>query len=105
MASTRIVKKEELLSFQELVDKYKNDVKVDPHALFRLSEAQRKVYKEDSLIAILVKEKPASVGIQQNGRYAAFYRRKEGYLRMVLAIHQTHIEIITFFATDNLPNI
>ena len=95
MSSTRIVKRVDYQEFRDFIDKYHNDIKVNPHAYFRISEAQRKVYKDGYLIATLVSEEPRLIGLQQNGRYAAFFSRKEEYLRIVFSVdHPKNIEII-----------
>lgn len=59
MAATRIIKEFNLFDYCELIAKYKGRIIVNPHAYFRLSEAQRKVYKDSNLISILTDEKPA----------------------------------------------
>ena len=106
MVSTRIAKKIDYFEYKSLIERYKNKIEINPHAYFRLNQSQRKVYKDDYLISILKEEQPSLIGIQQNGRYAAFFRRKEGYLRIIFQIKKNNnIEIITFFITDNLPNI
>ncbi len=106
MASTRIVKKIDYFEYKNLIERYKNKIEINPHAYFRLNQAQRKVYKDGHLMSILKEEQPNLIGIQQNGRYAAFFKRKEGYLRIIFQIKKNNnIEIITFFITDNLPNI
>lgn len=106
MQSTRIVKKIDHSDFKQIVEKYKNFVIVNQHAFFRIDEGQRKVYKEESLIDILENESPALIGIQENGCHSSFYKRKEGYLRIVFKInHPKNIEIITFYIVDNLPKI
>ncbi len=105
MPSTWIVQKVPLVEFQELLYRRQGHITINEHAYFRLSEMQRKVYKEGYLQKVFEKEKPVLVGIQRNGRYAAFYRRKEGYLRIVFKISPEEIEIITFYITDYLPNV
>lgn len=105
MATTRIVKRIELIEFKDLIDKYENFIEVNPHANFRLDDAQRKVYKDEYLVEILTKEHPVLIGIQENGRYAAFFRRKEGYLRIIFAVDPIQIEIGTFYITETIPKI
>ncbi len=106
MHSTRLVNLVDYQEFRILIDKYRNDITVNPHAYFRIKEAQRKVYKDEYLINILAKEEPQLVGVQHNGRYAAFFSRKEGYLRLIFSVHHPkNIEIVTFYITDHLPKI
>jgi len=105
MATTRIIKEISHFEYKELIDKYENYIKVNPHANFRLDEAQRKVYKDEYLVEILTKEHPILIGIQENGRYAVFFRRKEGYLRIIFEVEPTKIEIGTFYITEALPKV
>lgn len=105
MGSTRIAKEISYPEFREIIDRYKGKITVSKYAQFRLNEAQRKVYKDDALINTLTEEKPTFIGIQQNGRYAAFYSRKEGYLRLIFSINKNDIEIVTFYIMDSLPKI
>jgi len=66
---------------------------------------QRKVYKDEALINLLTEEKSAFIGIQKNQNYAIFYRRKQGYLRLMFKITKENIEIVTFYITENMPKI
>lgn len=43
--------------------------------------------------------------MQRNGRYAAFYRRNWGFLRIILEIKDPKLEIITFINTETMPNL
>ena len=90
---------------KEIVYKYKSNIIVNTHALNHLSDAQRKVFKEEQLIDTLAKENPRGIGLQKNGRYAAFYRRNWGYLRIILKIKDPKMEIITFINTETMPNL
>ena len=103
MAETRIIKEVSYTEFRELIDKHK--IKVSPHAYFRLNEMQRKVYKDDDLIEMLTEEKPAFIGIQNNKNYAAFFSKKQGYLRLMLKVTNENIEIVTFYVTAQIPKI
>ncbi len=105
MPSTRIIKRVDYKEFKELINRFLNKIIVNSHAYFRLNEMQRKVYKDEQLINILTEEKPVLVGIQGNNNYAAFFNRKEGYLRIIFEIKKDNIEIITFYITETLPKI
>ncbi len=106
MASTRIVNRVEISEFKELIQKYEGHIIVGSHALARIDEGQRNIYKEESLIDILKNETSSFIGIQENGWHSSFYKRKEGYLRIVFKInHPKNIEIITFYIVENLPKI
>jgi len=102
MFSTRIIQK---ISYEEFGELIKNKVSINPHAYFRLNQMQRKIYKDDILIKVLLEEKPVLIGIQKNKRYAAFFKRKEGYLKIIFEIKQNNVEIITFYITEILPRI
>ena len=105
MPSTRIVKEIETFEFKEIIEKYKGKIKVNSHADFRLSQMQRKAYKDETLINLLIKESPVFVGIQQNKNYAVFFSKKTGYLRIIFKVTTDNIEIITFYISDHIPKV
>lgn len=105
MNTTKIIKEVSLEEFKEIISKYGSSVHINPHALDHLSDAQRKIFKEQELADTLFKESPRGVGLQRNGRYAAFYRRKWGFLRIILEIKEPKLEIITFINTGTMPNL
>jgi|SRR3989338_10231445 len=105
MAETRIIKEVSFSEYLEFLDKYKDKIKINSHAYFRLSEMQRKVYKDEALIKMLTEEKPAFIGIQKNQNYALFFSTKKGYLRIILKITNQYLELITFYITDHVPRI
>jgi mRNA-degrading endonuclease RelE of RelBE toxin-antitoxin system len=105
MNTTRIIEEVGKDRFREIILKYKNSIKIGSHAFDHLNEAQRKVFNEDSLCNTILREKPHSIGLQRNGRYAVFYRRKEGYLRIILEIKESRIDVVTFINTDNIPHM
>ncbi len=105
MNTTKIIKEVNLGDFKKIISKYKDNIYANPHALDHLSDAQRKVFKEQGLIDTILKENPRGVGLQRNGRYAAFYRRNWGFLRVILEIKDPKLEIITFINTETMPNL
>lgn len=105
MVETRIIKEVDYFEYRRLVDRFKDKIKINPHAYFRLNEMQRKVYKDEALIELLTEEKPAFIGIQKNQNYAAFFSKKKGYLRLMFNATKTNIETVTFHITDNIPKI
>ena len=105
MNTTKIIEVVSSHRFKQILSNYKNKIKVGPHAVDHLSDAQRKVFKEEELIGILTKEPPRGVGLQRNGRYAAFFRKKEGYIWIILELKEDRLEIITFINTDTMPNL
>lgn len=84
---------------------YRDRIYVSGHALVRFSEKQRNIYKDENLVKTLMQEHPRLAGIQENGRYAAFFRRNTGYLRIVFAVHEDMIEIVTVCINNELPRI
>ena len=105
MNTTKIIESVSIHRYKKIITRYKSKIKVGPHALDHLSDAQRKVFKEEKLINILSRENPRGVGLQRNGRYAAFFRRKEGYLRIIFEVKKDRVEIITYINTDHMPNL
>lgn len=105
MTETRIIKEVDYFEYRILIDKFKDKIKVNPHAYFRLNEMQRKVYKDKALIDLLTEDKPAFIGIQKNQNYATFFSKKQGYLRLMFKVIKTNIEIVTFYITDNIPKV
>ncbi len=97
-----IISKEQ---FAQIVKKHFETMDVSPHALFRVSEAQRKIYKPEMLKNVLKKEKPKLIGLQKNGRYCAFFRRKNHFIKIIFFIMNKKTEIITFFNINKLPTI
>ncbi len=79
---------------------------VSNHALDHLSDGQRKIFKEENLIDTLTKEIPHGIGFQRNGRYATFFKKKEGYLKIILELKSDNrLEIVTYMNTDTMPNL
>ena len=105
MYTTKIIKEISYNEFKEIISKYKEDITVSLHALDHLSDSQRKIFNKKDLIDPLIKEKPKGIGLQQNSRYAAFFKRKDYYLRIIFEIKGSKLEIITFLNTDYLTNL
>ena len=105
MASTRIVERLDPIEYRALMTAYRDRICVSEHALVRFSEKQRNIYKDDHIIRLLMQENPRLVGLQENGRHAAFFRRDTGYLRIVFAVHEDVIEIVTVCINNELPRI
>ncbi len=72
------------------------------HALFRLSEKQRKMFTEETLKRFLTEETPIKVGIRHNGCFAAYYpySNKREAIRIVVDIKPASAEIVTFYIVD-----
>lgn len=105
MNTTKIIKEVSLEEFKDILSKYKDNIYINSHAFDHLSDAQRKLFKEQELIDALLKENPRGIGLQRNGRYAAFFRRNWGFLRIILEIKDPKLEIITFISTETMPNL
>ncbi len=105
METTRIIEKVDKSRLRNIISKYRNKIHVSSHAFFHINGAQRKVYNRESLIRTLKKENPVLIGLQKNGRYAFFYKRKDHYLRLIVDIKDNRVEVVTFINTDYLPNI
>ena len=105
MNTTKIIEEVSKEDFKEIVAKFSSKIQVSPHAFDHLNMAQRNIFKDETLKDIIIKENPQGVGLQRNGRYAVFYKRKEGYTKLICEIKRKHLEIITFINTDNMPNL
>jgi len=81
------------------------EIFVSPHALDHLSRGQRKVFKEQELINILRRETPRKVYLQRNERYAVYYRKSDGFRKLILDIKDKNITIITFIDVLEIPKI
>ncbi len=105
MNTTKIIKEVSISDFKRLLEKYKSKISISGHALDHLSDAQRKILTEQQLLKILLNEKPEGIGVQKNSNYSVFYRRKWGYLRIILNISESRAEIVTFINTTTMPNL
>lgn len=105
MEPTRIVKEVPVAEVQEIIAQYEKNIVVNSHATDHVSDCQRRIFNPDELIRPLLRETPAGVGLQANRRYAVFYRRKYGFLRIIFEIKDVKLEITTFLNTDGIPNL
>ena len=98
----RIEKKVEVEAFLDIIQNYtKDQINTTDHTFFRLSEKQRKIFKDEVLKEYLLAKTPILVGIQFNGNYAVFYDySKNEVLRLMLEIQPNKIEIVTFYLPD-----
>ena len=91
---------------QEFNDLLKNKkVEVSSHALDHLSLQQRKVFKEEEIILMMERETPRKAYLQANGRYAAYYRKEDGYRKLIFDIEEQKVIIVTFLDVKELPKI
>ncbi|HLC66827.1 MAG TPA: hypothetical protein VJK52_04260 [Candidatus Nanoarchaeia archaeon] len=96
-----IVKEVSVRIFKQIV--LMHCVVVGSHALHRLNAAQRQIFHEGTLLKMLAQEIPKFVGLQRNGRYAAFFRKKQGFIKIITEIKEDKLEIVTFMKTGGIP--
>ena len=80
-------------------------ISISPHALDHLSNNQRKLFKPEEIIMRVQKENPRRVFLQWNGRYAAYYRCKQDFQKIIMDIISEDAIIITFMNVAVLPDI
>jgi|GEM_PF-1619648 len=105
MNTTRIKEEVSITEFNKIVAIHRSNITVSRHALDHLSSAQRNIFTEEDLKRKILRDNPNFVGLQMNGRYAAFYRREDNYLKLILELKGLKLEIITFINVENLPNV
>lgn len=105
MGVEKIMRSVDISTFQSLVFARKNNIVLSPHAINVLSNSQRKLLDATQLISQLLHETPRGVGLQTNGNYSVYYRRKEGFIRMILSITHSKITIVTFTVPQTMPNL
>jgi len=75
------------------------------HTLDHLSLNQRKVFKRQDLIKMIEKETPRKIYLQQNRRYAVYYRKKDGYRKIIISFEDKKAVIVSFMDTKEIPKI
>ena len=105
MGTTGIIKALDPVSFQYFLRKSRNQIFISPHVLDHLIFFQRGINNIEILLSMLLQEVPKGVGLQQNGKYSLFYRRKEGFIRIVLSINNNGVRVDTFLWSDTMPNM
>lgn len=53
-------------------------ITISTHAFDHLGTGQRKLFKETELINTIQRESPRRIFLQENSRYALYYRKKKG---------------------------
>ncbi len=79
------------------------EVVVSPHAIWHLSNRQRKVFNVSELIGMIERENPRKVYLQENERYAAYYRKSDGYRKIVIEIRDDKTIVVTFVDMSEIP--
>lgn len=105
IGSSKIIKEINLEEFEQLIAKHKENIILGQHCLDHLNNAQRKLFKEADLINILLKEKPNGIGLQANGRYCPLYKRKWGFIRIIIEAKTNRLEIVTYTNPSSMPNL
>lgn len=100
--TTRPVEQIDVKSFKDLIRG--KQIRFSAHALDHLSNKQRKLFKEEDMRKTLEKDNPRRVYLQANGRYAAYYRQKELFQKIILEITNDVI-VITFMNVTNIPKL
>ncbi len=77
-------------------------LEVTAHTFIRLSEKQRKLYKEEELINSIYSTKPIEVSIQKNGIYAVIYPFEGRLLKVLFDISSSKIYIVTFYILNKV---
>ncbi len=92
---------ESKISIKSFLIKFNNysseKIDITPHAFFRLSQKQRKLYKEEDLLNTIHSVMPIEVSIQKDGRYAVIYPFENKLLKVLLEIYPNKIYIVTFY--------
>ena len=102
MYTTKPVKELTAIEYKDILkDK---DIIISPHALWHLSMKQRKVFNEEELLNTLNRENPRKAYLQENGRYAAYYRKKDGFRKIIIEVNGKII-IVSFMDMLELPKL
>ena len=51
------------------------------------------------------KESPRKIYLQKNGRYAIYYRKSDGYRKLIIALGVDKLTIVTFMDLPELPRV
>ncbi len=105
MGTTEIVKKIDAVRFHNFLRKFSDNICFSSHVLDHLLLFQRDLNSIDKVMAMILREIPRGVGLQQNKRIALFFRRKEGFIRVIIFVHGQSIRIETFYWSASMPNL
>ena len=94
MLTAKLIKRIDRAVFEKIVAE--REIVVSAHALDHLNIFQRNIYDENCLINVLRKERFYFVGLQKNGKYAVFFRRKDHYLKLIVVVTDLKVKIVTF---------
>jgi len=78
------------------------EVVISPHALWHLSIQQRKVFNVEELKEMVERETPRKVYLQENERYAVYYRKRDGYRKLIVELRDDKIIVVTFIDMNEI---
>lgn len=95
----RIERKIEVKDFLDIISGFKEeDILTTEHTFFRLSQKQRKIFKDKIIKDYLCGANPVFVGVQYNGNYAVFYDYdKNNAARVMIDIQAGKVYVVTFY--------
>jgi hypothetical protein len=87
--------------FLKKIEKYKENIEITHHTLFRLNEKQRKIYENNVLKEFLINKRPLEIWEQENNNLAVFYTFEEKrILKIILSMRSNKVYIVTFYILD-----
>lgn len=99
--TTRPIEELDNLMYKNIVTN--KNIIISPHALDHLSAKQRKVFKGEELIHMLRNENPRKAYLQANGRCALYFRKADGYRKLIIEVGDSKITIVTFIDNLEIP--
>lgn len=105
MNTTKIIERVSKETFKDIVSRYEDRIHISPHAYFPVNNTQKDIYNDDAFKNALLKERPYDIGLQRNGRYIVFYKRKNNYLGLIVSVQPTQLEVVTFINPKIIPNL
>ncbi len=81
------------------------EIVISPHAYDHLSSKQRKIFKDEEIFNMIRKENPRKIYLQVNGRYSAYYRKKDGYRKLIISIENNNVIVVSFMDPPEIPKI
>ena len=80
------------------------EIRLHEHVFDHLIRAERSLYDEGVLIRVVMEEKPRLIGWQRNGRFALYYRRSYGFLKLIVYANES-VTILTFMKVETMPDV
>ena len=101
--TTRPIKEIGSRAFRRLLKERK--ITASQHATNHIEKKERKIFKEEELIRTAGRDSPRKCYLQENGRYSAYYRRPEGYTKIIIELENDNAVIVSFMNVIELPRI